>query len=121
MMRIATIEVGRGTQAAVEALRKDFARAWKTRRYRSERFGFESPAALFRTLTPKRWELIEALQAAGPLTQRALARALARDVKNVHSDAVALLDVGLIEKTEDGKLIVPFDEIRAGFVLKSAA
>lgn len=120
-MRIATIEVGRGTAAALDALRKDFSRAWKTRRYRGERFGFASPAALFRTLTPKRWELIETLQAAGPLTQRALARALARDVKNVHSDAVALLDVGLIEKTEDGKLIVPFDEIRAGFVLKSAA
>lgn len=76
-MRIAMIEVGRGTQAALESLRKDFTRAWKTRRYRGERFGFESPAALFRTLTPKRWELIEVLQAADPLTQRALARARA--------------------------------------------
>lgn len=120
-MRIATIEVGRTREAVLGDLRKNFASAWKTRRSRGERFGFESPAALFRTLTPKRWELIEALQAAGPLTQRALARTLGRDVKNVHSDAVALLDVGLIEKTEEGRLIVPFDEIRAGFVLKSAA
>jgi predicted transcriptional regulator len=120
-MRIATIEVSQATEAALKTLGKEFARAWKTRRYRGERFGFETPAALFRTLTPKRWELIEALQAAGPLTQRALARMLGRDVKNVHSDAVVLLEVGLVEKTEDGKLIVPFDEIRAGFVLKSAA
>lgn len=120
-MRIATIEVGRKDEEALGELRKRFASAWKTRRYRGERFGFESPAALFRTLTPKRWELIEALQAAGPMTQRALARAVGRDVKNVHSDAVALLEVGLVEKTEEGKLTVPFDEIRAGFVLKSAA
>lgn len=120
-MRIATIEVSQGAEAALKTLGREFPRAWKTRRYRGERFGFETPAALFRTLTPKRWELIEALQAAGPLTQRALARTLGRDVKNVHSDAVVLLEVGLVEKTEDGMLVVPFDEIRAGFVLKSAA
>ena len=51
----------------------------------------------------------------------ALARALGRDVKRVHEDAAAMIEVGMVEKTEDGKLAVPFDEIRADFVMKSAA
>ena len=32
-----------------------------------------------------------------------------------------MIEVGMVEKTEDGKLAVPFDEIRADFVMKSAA
>jgi hypothetical protein len=41
---------------------------------------FESPAALFRVLTAKRWELIERLQTTGPTTLQGLARELDRDV-----------------------------------------
>lgn len=52
---------------------------------------------------------------------RALARALGRDVKRVHEDAQSILAYGLIEKTADGKLTVPFAEIRADFVMKAAA
>ena len=76
---------------------------------------------MFQAITPKRWELIEALQAAGPLSLRALARHLHRDVKRVHEDAHRLIEIGLIEKDEDGKLVVPFSEIRTDFVLRSAA
>ena len=76
---------------------------------------------MFRVLTPKRWELIECLQNTGPLGVRALARALGRDVKRVHGDASAMVEIGMVEKTDDGKLVVPFDEIRADFVMKSAA
>ena len=52
---------------------------------------------------------------------RALARELGRDVKRVHEDAQAVLACGLIEKTAEGKLCVPFVEIRADFVMKAAA
>ena len=34
---------------------------------------------------------------------------------------MAMIEVGMIEKTEEGKLFVPFAEIRADFVMKSAA
>ena len=95
--------------------------AWKTGAYQGEHFEFESPAALFRAITPKRWELIEALQMGGPLGVRALARALGRDVKRVHEDAHKLVEIGLVEKDAAGKLSVPFVEIRADFVLRSAA
>ena len=55
---------------------------------------FESPAALFRVLTAKRWELIERLQTTGPLTLRGLARELDRDVKRVHEDVGTLIKLG---------------------------
>lgn len=119
-MRTATIHV-RKVNDALAAAREGFLTAWKTGEYQGEHFDFESPAALFRALTPKRWELIECLQGAGPLGVRALARALGRDVRRVHEDAAALLKVGMVEKTADGKLMVPFDEIRADFVMRSAA
>jgi predicted transcriptional regulator len=106
---------------SLEAVRSGFLAAWSSGSYACEHFDFESPAALFRVLTPKRWELIELLQQAGPLGVRALARALGRDVKRVRDDASAMIEVGMVEKTADGKLIVPFAEIRADFVMKSAA
>ncbi len=119
-MRTATIHIRKASDA-LGAARNGFLAAWKTGEYQGEHFDFESPAALFRVLTPKRWELIECLQKAGPLGVRALARALDRDVKRVHDDAAAMIEVGMIEKTPDGKLVVPFDEIRADFVMRSAA
>lgn len=102
-------------------MRAGFLSAWTGGKYKGEHFDFESPAALFRVLTPKRWELIECLQYTGPLGVRALARALGRDAKWVHEDAAAMVEVGMVEKVEDGKLAAPFDEIRADLVMKSAA
>lgn len=119
-MRTATIHIRKASDA-LEAARAGFLSAWKTGEYAGEHFDFESPAALFRVLTPKRWELIEGLQKTGPIGVRALARALGRDVKRVHDDASAMIEIGLIEKTTEGKLMVPFTEIRADFVMRSAA
>lgn len=119
-MRTATICI-RKAGDALEAARTGFLSTWNSGKYAGEHFDFESPAALFRVLTPKRWELIECLQKTGPLGVRALARALGRDVKRVHEDAAAMVEVGMVEKTVDGKLTVPFAEIRANFVLESAA
>ena len=119
-MRTATIRIRRTTDS-LEAVRSGFLSAWKTGNYAGEHFDFESPAALFRVLTPKRWELIECLQKTGPIGVRALARALGRDVKRVHDDATAMVAVGMVEKTAEGKLKVPFVEIRADFVMRSAA
>jgi predicted transcriptional regulator len=120
-MRTANIRIRKDSNAALTEMRGQFLSAWKSGTYAGEFFEFESPASLFKTLTPKRWDLVEALQSNGPLGVRALARALHRDVKRVHEDAQALIEVGLIEKTEDGKLSVPFGEIRADFVIKAAA
>ncbi len=84
-------------------------------------FTFSSPAQLFSVISPKRWELIEHLQKIGPSSIRALARSLGRDVKRVHEDVVALADWGIIDRTEDGKVAVPFDVIHADFNLRAVA
>lgn len=119
-MRTATIRIRRASDS-LEDVHSGFLSAWKTGDYTGEHFDFESPSALFRVLTPKRWELIECLQKTGPIGVRALARTLGRDVKRVHDDASAMIEVGMVEKTAEGKLTVPFGEIRADFVMRPAA
>ena len=119
-MRTLTIQVERDTLAALGRAGKSFLRAMKTGRYQGEFRSFESPAALFRVFTPARWMLIEALQASGPSSLRALARQLVRDVKSVHRDVHALMDQGLIEKDESGRFLVPFARIHTQFDMSAA-
>ena len=56
---------------------------------------------LLKTLTPARWDLLERLREAGPLSIYELARRLARDYKNVHTDVTRLARIGLIERAAD--------------------
>ena len=81
--------------------------------------GFESMAELISTLTPKRWELIERLHHEGPMSIYALAKLLQRDYKNVHTDVKALSQLEIIRETENGKVMIPWDEIEAHFKLAS--
>lgn len=74
---------------------------------------FEDLAMLLSVLTPRRLELLKAVRQQGPLSVRALATVVARDYKNVHTDARALEDVGLLERTEAGTLHAPWDVIDA--------
>jgi len=55
------------------------------------------------------------------MSLRELARRLERDVKSVHRDVHALLETGLLEKTESGKIVCPFDRVRVDFTLAQAA
>lgn len=84
------------------------------------RISFASPELLWKVLTAKRWELLKAMAGAGPLTIRAAARRAGRDVKAVHGDIHALLDAGLLDRTEDGRVEFPFDAVRVEFTLRAA-
>jgi hypothetical protein len=64
---------------ALKEMGERFVKAWKTGKSDGDLLQFQSPAALFRVLTAKRWELIERLQTTGPTTLRGLARELDRD------------------------------------------
>jgi predicted transcriptional regulator len=68
---------------------------------------------LAKNLTPARWELLKRLKGAGPLTIFALARLLGRDYKNVHTDVSRLLELKLLEKSEDGLVSVVWQAVRA--------
>lgn len=81
---------------------------------------FESPALLFRVLTGKRWELLKMMTGAGPMTIREAARRLGRDVKAVHGDVHALLNTGILYKTDDGRIEFPFDSLHVDFILQAA-
>jgi predicted transcriptional regulator len=70
------------------------------------------PAAL-RTLSPARWELLKKLRAEGPLSIYELAKRLARDYKNVHTDVTQLAAIRLVERQDDGRVSVPWDLLRA--------
>ena len=72
------------------------------------RISFATPELLFRLMTTNRWRLIRAMAGKGPLTLREVARRLQRDVKSVHSDVHALLNAGVLQKTDDGHLVFPY-------------
>ena len=120
-MKKATIQIRRDAHAALAAMGKRFVKAWKSGKSSGDLLVFESPAALFRVLTPKRWELVEQLQTMGPSSMRGLARALGRDVKRVHEDASELQEYGLLARNEQGKFHVPYDVIHADFDIRSVA
>ena len=72
---------------------------------------FEQVGQLFATLTPKRWELIAALRAEGPMTVADLARHLGRNYKNVHTDVQVLMAWLAVERDEAGLVGVPWSDI----------
>lgn len=118
MNRIATIRIESDTGSALKRGARGFSRAWRTGKVQGSDFTFESPAALFRSLTPARWAAIERLQALGPSTLRGLARALDRDIKSVHRDIHALIEIGIVTKDSKGCVLVPFSRIRTEFDLQ---
>ncbi len=48
----------------------DFTRTWKSGKASVPRISFESPELLFKALSGKRWELLNALTGAGPMSIR---------------------------------------------------
>ena len=68
---------------------------------------------LLATLTPARWALLARLRESGPLTIYELAKRLARDYKNVHTDVSRLMELALVERGGDGRVSVPWDAVRA--------
>ncbi|MCU0611359.1 MAG: DNA-binding protein [Candidatus Eisenbacteria bacterium] len=96
-------------------------RAMKTGRAKSEaRISFATPELLWEVLTAKRWELLKALCGAGPVSIRAAARRVGRDVKAVHGDVRALLEAGILDRTSDGRVQFPFDTVKVEFLLSAA-
>lgn len=99
----------------------DFARVWKAGKpQKSARISFASPELLWRVLTQKRWELLKALCGAGPVSIREAARRAGRDVKAVHGDVTALLTAGVIDRTDDGRIVFPFEAVKVEFLLQAA-
>jgi predicted transcriptional regulator len=119
-MKTATITI-RNDAATLRDAGHRAAAAIKTGKPKGATFAFATAEQLFRTISPKRWELIEHLQAIGPVSLRALARALDRGVRRVHDDVAALIEIGLIERNDDGLLLIAFQTIHIDMRLRAAA
>ena len=75
---------------------------------------------LWKVLTAKRWELLKALCGAGPVSIREAARRVDRDVEAVHGDVMALLNAGVLDRTETGEIAFPYDAVKVEFLLQAA-
>ena len=99
----------------------DFTQAWRTgKSQKSARISFASPELLWRVLTEKRWELLKVLCGAGPVSIREAARRIKRDVKAVHGDVTTLLNAGILVRTDEGRIVFPFDAVKVEFLLRAA-
>ena len=99
----------------------DFTQAWKTgKSQKSARISFASPELLWRILTEKRWGLLKVLCGAGPVSIREAARRIGRDVKAVHGDVTALLNAGILVRTDDRRIVFPFEAVKVEFLLHAA-
>ena len=99
----------------------DFAQVWRTgRRDSSSRISFATPELLWKVLTAKRWDILKAMAGQGPMSLRAAARCVGRDVKSVHADVHALLNAGVLRRTDKGAIEFPYDAVHVEFTLRAA-
>lgn len=106
--------------ASREEVSRRFIRAMETGEPQGAFISFESPALLWKMLTPKRWDILKAMTGAKPVSIREAARRVERDVKAVHGDIQALLGCGLLSKTDDGLIVFLFDKVHVDFMLEAA-
>lgn len=97
----------------------DFSQAWKSGQGSEARISFATEELLWKVLSAKRWAILKAMTGAGPLALREIARRVERDVKAVHTDVHALLNAGLIQRSDEG-FVFPYDGVHVDFMLKAA-
>ena len=118
-MRVLYVEV----MASGQALKR-FAQAWKgasSGKPRDTTIGLASIAELTALLSPKRMELLRHVAQGPGLSIRALAQALGRDYKNVHTDVCELESRHLLERDDAGLVTAPYDELIIRAPLRQAA
>jgi predicted transcriptional regulator len=113
MSKKITVKIGSLEEAA-----KEFIDIWhqveagQAPQHPIEKISFKDQRLLFKTLTPKRFELLEHAHEHEGISIRALAKELGRDYSNVHQDVKILSQLGLIVQDEESeKYYVPWDII----------
>lgn len=99
----------------------DFVRVWKAgKAVKVAHISFATPELLWKVLSAKRWQLLKTMCGVDPLSIREVARRVGRDVKAMHTDLTALLNTGVLDRGEDGRVIFPFDAVKVEFLLHAA-
>lgn len=120
-MRHLTITLQQDWKQALRAAGSKAAHGAANGKYQGEYLNFEAPAQFFGKLTERRWEIIRHMQGADAMSIRELARCLARDPKRVLDDVRVLIQLGIIEKNADDKIICPYADIHVDMHLAAAA
>lgn len=82
---------------------------------------FESAREMHNRLSPARMDLLRTLKKMGASNVRTLAAEAGRNYSNVHTDVEELLELGLMQRTDDGRVWVPFDAIEIRVLAAEAA
>jgi len=82
---------------------------------------FATVELLWGTLNQKRLELLRIMTGQPPMSIREAARRVGRDVKAVHRDVMSLLAAGVLDRTETGRIVFPYDAIHVDFTITRAA
>jgi len=85
--------------------------------FRGAEYSFHSYDALHKGLAPNRMAILRMMMGQGPLSIREIARRVGRDFKGVHSDVSSMFTQGLLYKSEDGRMVFPYDSIRFDFTV----
>ena len=109
---------------SLEEAAKEFIDMWhqvenkQTPQIPIEKISFKDQRLLFKTLTPKRFEILQYVHQLDGISIRSLAKELSRDYSNVHQDVKILHQLGLMVKDEkNDKYYVPWDKIVAEIAL----
>lgn len=78
---------------------------------------FATVELLWKVLTAKRWDILQAMTGQGEMTIREIARRVGRDVKAVHGDVQALVIAGVLDRAVSGRVIFPYDTVHVDFTL----
>ena len=68
-----------------------------------------------------RLDLLDTLRRVGPCSIYALAKAAERNYSNVHTDVSRLDELGLIERSEEGAVSVPYEAVETLLPLAQSA
>ncbi len=82
---------------------------------------FESARSLFAELTPARVDLLDTLRQVGPCSVYALAKSAERNYSNVHTDVGRLEELGLIQRTGEDAVFVPYESVEIALPLAQVA
>jgi predicted transcriptional regulator len=86
-----------------------------------EFISFATVELLWKVLTAKRWDILQAMTGQGEMAIREIARRVGRDVKAVHGDVQALLVAGVLDRADSGRVVFPYDAVHVDFTLRKAA
>ncbi|MGH7068727.1 MAG: transcriptional regulator [Acetobacteraceae bacterium] len=95
-------------------------RVWKSgKAEHAARLDFMNLDDAWKLLSDKRRAVMHAMAGAGPLSIREIARRVGRDVRAVHSDVRLLHHAGVVDRTDDGRMILPYKTIKFDFTLEA--